>query len=226
MLKAVIFDFDGVIVDSELLHFRAFNKIAAQFNIEIPKEQYFADFLGLNDREVFEILVDNHKLTDYKDKTEQLVEQKTAVFKQLAASEGQIIDGVPDFLAMLDDNRIPMSICSGALEAEIIQILKASSLTDYFTTIVAADHVTKGKPDPQGFLLALEQLNEASHAQIQPSECIVVEDSIWGLQGARNAGMHPLAVTNTYRAETLKPAEMVVDRLSDLKISDLQALCA
>jgi len=226
MLRAVIFDFDGVIVDSELLHFRAFNLVTQQFGIEISKKSYFEDCLGLNDREVFQMLVDNNNLTEYKNRANDLVEQKTILFKELAESEGQIIPGVKEFINMLAENNIPMAICSGALEAEIIQILNAAKMNDFFKTIIAADHVTRGKPDPQGFLLALAQLNIILNTDIAPSESIVIEDSRWGLVAAKAAEMHPVAVTNTYPADMLEIAELITDDLSSLNVAQLSSLCS
>jgi len=225
MLKAVIFDFDGVIVDTEGLHLRAFNEVAAPFNIEISEKDYYGKYLGLNDREVFEILVADNRLIGCTDKIAGLVVQKTAVFKQLAATEAAVIEGVTEFLDMLKQNNIPAAICSGALESEIKLLLTGTELSGYFHVIVAAEHVTKGKPDPEGFLLALCRLNEKLNTDIKPTECIVIEDSHWGLQAAKAAGMHPLAVTNTYTAERLTLAEKIVAKLAELKIGDLRLLC-
>jgi len=225
MLKALIFDFDGVIVDSEWLHLRAFNEVAAQFNIEISEQDYYGKYLGLNDREVFEILVADNRLTGYTDKIAGLVEQKTTVFKQLAATKAAVIEGVTEFLNMLKQNNIPAAICSGALESEIKLLLTGTELAGYFHVIVAAEHVTKGKPDPEGFLLTLCRLNEKLNTDIKPAECIVIEDSHWGLQAAGAAGMHPVAVTNTYPSDRLTLAEKIVAKLAELEISDLHSLC-
>lgn len=222
MLKAVIFDFDGVIVDTERLHLRAFNEVAAQFNIEISEKDYYGGYLGLNDREVFEILIDENNLTDRPDK---LTNQKTAIFKHLAQTQAALIPGVTEFLNMLQQNNIPAAICSGALESEIKLLLAGAELAGYFHVIVAAEHVTKGKPDPEGFLLTLCRLNEKLNTDIKPAECIVIEDSQWGLQAAKAAGMHPVAVTNTYPSDRLTLAEKIVADLAELKISNLHSLC-
>jgi beta-phosphoglucomutase-like phosphatase (HAD superfamily) len=96
-----------------------------------------------------------------------------------------------------------------------------------FEIIVAADHVSKGKPSPEGFLLALQQLNETDPGQILPGECVVIEDSRWGLEAAAAAGMHTIAVANTYPADQLEPlAQMVVSQLDELTMSDLQSVSA
>lgn len=225
MLGAVIFDFDGVIVDSEKLHHRAFNEVASQFNIEITTEDYYGRHLGLTDREVFEILVADNSLNDYTARIDQLVAEKTAIFKHLAEAEAVVIDGVSDFLDMLRENNVPVAICSGALAPEIELILAGANLADYFRVIVAAEHVQRGKPDPQGFLLALQKLNDKLSRDIRPSDCVVVEDSRWGLQAAKAAGMHAVAVTNTYEPAQLAAADRIVEKLSDLRMEDLHRIC-
>lgn len=225
MLKAVIFDFDGVLVDSELLHFEAFSHILSPLGVEMSKQQYFDKYLGLSDEELVRTVNKEQKLTLSENQIEQLLQQKASVFKELAVSHASIIDGVPAFLQMLADNKIPMSVCSGALLQEIELILKGSGLRDYFEVLVSAEQVKKGKPDPEGFLLALKLLNKKTNQKIEPRDCIVIEDSRWGLEAAQNAGMHPVAVTNSYSAEQLIPADKIVENLSELALEDLQTLC-
>ena len=225
MFRAVIFDFDGVITDSEVLHFRSFNQVLAFYEYRISKEQYYRDYLGLTDADLFKALVDEGALEVDQQQLEALLEKKKVVFKKLASSEGSIITGVREFLDMLRKNDIAIGIYSGALAAEIELILNDAELRDYFEVIVAADHVTEGKPDPEGFLLAMDELNKKRSDAILPRECIVVEDAHWGLEGAKVAGMHTIAVTNSYHADDLAMSEMVVDNLSELSIDDLHQLC-
>ena len=105
-------------------------------------------------------------------------------------------------------------------------MLKPSGFADAFEVIVAADHVDKGKPDPEGYLLALSNLNADLPEKIDPSQCIVVEDSHWGLEAAGKAKMNRIAVTNTYPADQLVSfAEKTVNSLSDLTIDDLRLMC-
>ncbi len=126
---------------------------------------------------------------------------------------------------MLRRANVPMAICSGSLRSEIETILKKASLLDYFQTIVSAQDIKKGKPDPEGFLLALKQLNDRSDEQIPPNRCVVIEDSHWGLEAALAANMPTIAVTNSYDADQLTAADIVVTRLDNLTIEDLNKLC-
>lgn len=225
MLKAVIFDFDGVLVDSELLHYEAFSHILSPLNVKMSKQQYFDKYLGLSDEELIRTVNKEQKLILSESQVKQLLAEKASIFKTLAVSHASIIEGVPGFLKMLSENKIPMAVCSGALLEEIEMILKGAKLRDYFDVIVSAEQVKKGKPDPEGFLLALKLLNKESPDAIKPKDCIVIEDSHWGLEAAKAAGMHPVAVTNSYSADQLKPADTIVANIGELTLHDLQNIC-
>jgi len=225
MLRAVIFDFDGVITDSEILHFRSFNQVLAKHNFEITLKDYYRDYLGLTDLDLFDLLVEKKLLNIDPGEIADLAEQKTRVFEKLAQTNGKIIEGVRQFLGLLSKNNIPMAICSGALLAEIELTLEQAQLRSFFELIVSAEHVHRGKPHPEGFLLTLEKLNKKNNSDIKANQCIVIEDSHWGLQAAQSAKMHTIAVTNSYDADQLAMAQMTVAGLGQLTIDDLQKLC-
>jgi beta-phosphoglucomutase len=253
MLQAVIFDFDGVITDSEILHFRAFNAVLTPYGFQLTKPEYYKKYLGMSDADCFQALIAEGRLQvppervagvspadgaegvqpskrgqDARDTAliKNLGQQKTRVFEKLARTEGRIIEGVREFLNTLSAAKVPTAICSGALRAEIELILEEAGLRNYFDVIVSAEEVQRGKPDPEGFLLALEKLNEVWPEPIAPGRCVVIEDSHWGLKAAQAAGMRTVAVTNTYEATQLKQADRVVARLDELTMDDLQRICA
>jgi beta-phosphoglucomutase len=226
MLRAVIFDFDGVITDSEILHFRAFNAVLTQYGFQLTKSEYYKNYLGMSDADCFRALIAEGRLPLQEPQLKGLGQQKTRVFEQLARSEGKIIEGVREFLATLSAAQVPTAICSGALRAEIELILDEAGLRKYFDVIVSAEEVERGKPDPEGFLLALERLNDLWPDPIIAECCIVIEDSHWGLKAAHAAGMRTIAVTNTYDAAQLKQADRIVARLDELTMADLQRICA
>lgn len=225
MLGAVIFDFDGVITDSEILHFRAFNSVLASHGLELGKKEYYANYLGLSDKDCFATLIREGRLGIEPSQIESLIRKKTVVFEELARTDGKIIEGVRPFLEMLGSNSVPMAICSGALRAEIELILDDSGLRDHFKAIVSSEQVKRGKPHPEGFLLALRKLTERASSSLTARQCIVIEDSHWGLKAAKAAGMYAIAVTNTYEADQLTGADKVVDRLDRLTLPDLEQLC-
>ena len=225
MLRAVILDFDGVITDSEILHFRSLNKVLARYGFRMTKKDYYQYYLGLSDLDFFKELERKGRLQLNSRQTRQALEEKKQLYEKLAVTEGKIIEGVRSFLEMLRQNDILMAVCSGALLAEINLILEGAKLTPFFEVIVSAEQTKKGKPAPDGLLLTLQKLNKKNENPITAGQCIVIEDSRWGLEAAKAAGMHPVAVTNSYGAEQLTPAEKVVDHLSELSMNDLQQLC-
>jgi beta-phosphoglucomutase len=225
MLRAIIFDFDGVITDSEVLHLRAFNQSLVPYGIEISTKDYYTNYLGYNDFDCYKALIDNGMLKIDEQKISDIIKVKSKIFEELTKTEGRTIEGVHEFLQMLEENKIPMAICSGALLVEIEVMLQESGLRHFFAEIVSAEQVKKGKPHPEGFLLGLKKLNETCHPPIAADECIVIEDSHWGLQAGKAAGMHTVAVTNSYDAEQLTIAEKIVSHLNELTIDDLQRLC-
>lgn len=226
MLRAVIFDFDGVITDSEVLHLRSFNHVLAQYGVEISTRDYYREYLGFTDLDCFKALINKGVLKKSVEEIEILIRQKNEVFEELAQTEGKVIGGVREFLQMLSRGNISMSICSGALLAEIELVLEQARLRSFFEVIVSAEFVRRGKPSPEGFLLTLEKLNHNRQEPILPNECVVVEDSHWGLEAAVSAGMHTVAVTNSYDADELATAEKIVTTLGDLSIEALQELCS
>lgn len=232
MLGTVIFDFDGVITDSEILHFRAFNQVLRKYGIELSKEEYYKTYLGFNDADCYGLLINQGLLKKDKEQIGNLIEEKKHIYKDLAKTESKMIEGVRDFLTMLEENSVLMAICSGSLLTEVEMVLEDTGLRHLFEVIVSGEQVKKGKPDPEGFLLTLKRLNNNiisnqtdNLKHILPNECIVIEDSHWGLEAAKAAGMHTIAVTNSYGPEQLSMAEKVVNRLNELSIDDLQKLC-
>ena len=226
MLRAVIFDFDGVITDSEVLHLRAFNQSLVPYGIEISTKDYYTNYLGYSDFDCYKILIDKGLLKINEQQIGDIIKVKSKIFDELTKTEGRTIEGVHEFLQMLEENNIPMAICSGSLLVEIEIMLEESGLRHFFTEIVSAEQVKKGKPHPDGFLLSLKKLNKKSPSPIAANECIVIEDSHWGLQAGKAAGMHTIAVTNSYDAEQLSLAEKIVSHLNELTIDGLQQFCA
>ncbi|MBW8036096.1 MAG: HAD family phosphatase [Planctomycetes bacterium] len=226
MFRAVIFDFDGVIADSEPLHFEAFRLVLADRGVEIPKARYYADYLGYSDVDCIKEMNRDFDLSLDRSGCDELLRQKGVVFDKLAAKSNIIIDGAAEFIDMLGANGIVIAVCSGSLYDEIMLALKSSGFADAFETIIAADDVSAGKPDPEGYLLALKRLNGSGEQNIAADDCVVIEDSHWGLESARGAGMHTIAITNTYsESELADYAEITVAKLCDISIDNLKKLC-
>lgn len=226
MLKAVIFDFDGVICDSEYLHYRALNAVFQRYGVDVPKGVHWDKYLGYTDAENIEAVNRDYAMGLDAAGIRTIMAEKKEAFDAMARAESLVIEGVEPFVRMLMENGIDLAICSGALRSDIDLMLNGSGFADAFKVIVTADDITKGKPDPQGYRLALDKLNAFGGGDIKPLNCVVIEDSHWGLEAAATAGMHTVAVTNTYgRAELEGKAELIVDRLDLISCKMLRGLC-
>jgi len=225
LLKAIIFDFDGVISDSELLHWQSFNEVLADFGIKLARQEYFDRYLGFTDTELIEKVFAEKGIQSEPDSIKDLIARKGVVFGHLARRSGHIISGVRETVEMLRQNGLLLAICSGASKADIDVMLEGSGLEEFFSVIISADDVARGKPDPEGYLLTLAKISELFGERVSPADCVVIEDSHWGIEAGAGAGMAVVAVTNSYGPEDLGTADKVVSNLKDLRIEDFFELC-
>jgi len=220
--RAVLFDCDGVLADSEPLHLRAFQHVLAPLGITLTPEAYVADYLGFDDRDVFTEALHAAGHPASAADIEALMRRKAVGFRRILESEVRIYPGVTAFVSACAG--LPLAVVSGALREEIEIVLQRAGIRAAFTTIVAAEDVVAGKPDPEGYLRGLAALRQAV-GPIAAAECLVVEDSLAGLEAARRAGMRRLAVTNSYRADHLRDAsDLVVSTLEGLTLGSLRPL--
>jgi len=224
MLRAVIFDFNGIIVDDEPIHFKLFSKVFAEEGIDLNEEAYYARYLGFDDRGAFEAGFRDFNRPVNKPKILQLIERKASYYQEEIRNHVTIFPGVKSLVADLAQS-LPLAVASGALRNEIETILTTAGLINHFKAIVSAEDVERGKPEPDIFLKALAFLNTENGNPIQAGECVVIEDSKEGVKGARRAGMKCLAVTNSHPAELLDEADAIVKTLEAVSLEYLIGLC-
>lgn len=225
MVKAVIFDFDGVICDSEPLHYEAFKQAVAIYDFYLSKEIYYRDYVGYCDTECIENIIKDHPDQLKNADLQKILTKKGDVFAELVRTNNCIFEGVRQFIELVHSNNLEIAICSGASGRDINLMLNGSGLNKYFKFIVSEDDVENGKPHPEGYILTLSKLNQTLQEEIQPGQCVVIEDSHWGIEAAQSAKMKTIAVSNTYNPDELKTADMVVDNLAKIKMADLHRLC-
>jgi HAD superfamily hydrolase (TIGR01509 family) len=227
MLRAVIFDFNGIIVDDEPIHFQLFQKVLGEEGIELTEQAYYARYLGFDDRGAFTTGYRDHTRQLSNAKLSELIERKAAYYQQAIRNHVAIFPGVKALVAKLAQS-LPLAVASGALRNEIETILTTVGLIGHFQSIISAEDVTQGKPEPEIFLKALAALNSqrGNGSTIGAAECVVIEDSKEGLKGARRAGMKCLAVTNSHPAELLGDADAIVNSLENVSLESLTALCS
>jgi beta-phosphoglucomutase len=220
--RALVFDFDGVIADSEPLHLAAFQRTLAAEGITLTPEAYYARYLGFDDHDAIVEALRETGRPAAPDHVRALMAHKAEAFLALLRSEIRIFPGVREFVRAAAA-RVPLAIASGALRHEIELIVAHAGLADAFAALVSAEDVRAGKPSPEGFLRACDLLR-GRVPDLVPAACLVVEDSRAGVEGARRAGMRCLAVTNSHRAEELADADLVVPSLADLQWERLTSL--
>jgi beta-phosphoglucomutase len=210
---AILFDFDGVIVHSEPLHFEAFRAVAAEEKIDLTEEEYYRDLIGFDDRGAFRHLFAKHERPlDPKTMLRILTRKTEAVRTMIEDRKYSALPGVEEFVRGLWRS-YPLAICSGALREEIEAMLEGVNLRDCFTVIVAAEDVTIGKPDPQGYLLAAKQLGAQHGKSFEPADCLIIEDAPTVVSSVRQVGFPVLAVATSYPAAKLAEANYVVSSL-------------
>lgn len=226
MIRAIIFDFNGVIIDDEPLHFAAMRDALAGYDIHLTREEYWEKYLPLDDAGCLDAVCGDYGVRLSEEERAQVLRRKVDLYYQMLRSDIRLFPGAAGFIKAAA-GRYPLALASGARREEIEAALDFAGLKSCFAVIVAAEDFLRGKPHPESFLLALDRLNEALGRDIppiKPGECLVVEDSVGGVQGARAAGMLCLAVSNSYPREMLRPANRVVDSLEDVDADSLQTL--
>jgi len=225
-LQAIVFDFDGVIADSERLHLKSYQDILAPEGITISNEDYYAKYLGYDDVGVFKALGKDQGVPMDDGRVRTLIERKGERYESLAAAGEMLFPGAADFIRAAAAV-VPIAVASGALTHEIDDVLERAGLRSLFSVVVGADQTERSKPNPEPYLTAFAQLRQRSGLDLMPWRSVAIEDSKWGLMSARGADLRCVAVTNTYSAAELRSeAELVVPGLHVLTIAALDALCA
>ena len=223
-MEAVIFDFDGVIVDSEPLHFEGFARVLRRRGIELTWDAYRERYLGYDDPACFLGVCADHGVAVDEGVVAAMIAAKTAAVREVLASSVQALPGAVKLIVALRDAGVPLAICSGALRPEIEIAARRAGVLDRFLTVVAAGDVAHGKPDPAGYALALDRLRAATGRPLRASRSLAIEDSPAGIDAARGAGLRVLAVTTSYAAAALTAADRIVASLAGItpaRLADL-----
>lgn len=221
MIRAVVFDFDGVLANSEPLHFRAFRDILAGDGVTLTERAYYSRYLGYDDVGAFRAIAADANRTVDDAELARWVANKAVRLEELERGAAVLFPGAREAIARLA-HAVPIAIASGALREEIMRVLEHAQLTAYFSVVVAAGDTPASKPDPAPYRKAVELLNATANAALLPDECAAVEDSHWGLVSAKGAGLRTIAITHSYPAAELLEAELVINHLDELTFELLQ----
>jgi beta-phosphoglucomutase len=224
-VQAIIFDFDGVIANSEPLHLRAFQQALGDEGLFLSSEEYYSQYLGYDDVGVFEAMSRDRDLGWNDRHVAGLVALKGVKLQEMLNAGEVLFPGAADFVRA-SAAAVPIAIASGALRHEIDEIVGAAGLAPLFKTIVASGDTPESKPSPAPYRLAFERLRNAAGVPLEPERCVAIEDSRWGLESARGAGLRCVGVTNSYPPGELVAAELVVSGLDTLTLDMLDELVA
>ncbi|MBU3145123.1 HAD family phosphatase [Clostridium sp. CF012] len=210
MLKAVIFDMDGVIIDSEPTHMRLENEIYKKLSIEVTGDEHHS-FVGATSHYMWEVLKNKYKLNQTLD---ELIEyDRSTYFKYLNSDECEItlIDGVKELIKDLYEHGIKLAIASSSPLNVIEVIAKKFQIEEYFEVFVTGDYVSRSKPEPDIFLFASEKLG------VSPENCIVIEDSHNGVLAAKKAGMKCVGINSDAEgSQDISMADLVINSFKEV----------
>jgi len=222
-LEGVVFDFDGVIANSEPLHLRVFQILLSEEGLPFAAREYYERYLGLDDVAIFQALARERGLDIGGGRLQALIDRKTEAFVRLVHDRDVLFPGAAGCVRAVAA-AVPVAIASGALLHEITGILDRADLLALVPVIVAAGDTARAKPAPDPFLRAVDLLSERSGRRLAPSRVVALEDSPPGLQAARQAGLRTLGLATSYPAAALHDADHVLPDISQVTVTLLDSL--
>lgn len=230
MLKAVLFDFNGVIINDELLHQQLIEQIIVEENLRPSPGEFRQICLGRSDRACLNDLLSNRGRVLSESYLTQLVNRKTQAYQnQLKQLEKlPLYPGLDDLIFQLRARDLKLAVVCEAIGKEVELVLQRTALAEYFKLIVGADDVITSTPAPNRYLLAVERFNQLDPGlNLQPFECLAIQDTPVGIEAAHSTGMQVVGVANTYPFHMLQRlADWTVDYLCDLELERVEQVYA
>lgn len=227
MARAVLFDFNGVLVDDEPLHLELFQRVLADEGIDLTGEDYWAELVGMDDRGVFASVLGGAGRPPDETHLVRLIARKSSYYQERIRRQGYpFYPGARELIDGLARAGLDLVVVSGALREEVEGALRQAGFRDRFKALVTAEDVAASKPDPAGYRLGMEALNTLPPLPARlhhPHETVAVEDTPAGIAAAQGAGLATIGVAHTYPAPELGNADRVVAKIADLTADDLLA---
>ncbi|MBD2394437.1 HAD family phosphatase [Cyanobacterium aponinum FACHB-4101] len=222
VLKAILFDFNGVIVNDEIIHQKLIDELLLRENLPPSGNQYQKFCLGRSDRACIKDILEARGRVIGEEYLDKLIQRKAQDYRRILEEMEKLpsCDRITEFILSLQSRHLSLGIITGALRTETEYILEKMNIRQYFSVIVAGDDIKTSKPSGDGYLLAVEKLNQQNPSlELKPSECLVIEDTPAGIEAGKNAGMAVVGVANTYPLHLLqRQANWCVDNLMQLDL--------
>lgn len=230
MLKAVLFDFNGVIINDEPLHDNLLEKILLEENLRAKPGEFWEVCLGRSDRACITELLNRRGRVVTEEQLTAIIARKSRYYQAELEKIEKLptYPGLEDFIYQIRSAHLPMAVVSGAMRGEIELVLRRLHLADYFSAIVSGDDITTSKPEPDGYLLAVDKLNEKlPDLHLKPEECLVIEDTFPGIEAAKRAGMKVVGLATTYPFHMMqRQSNWAVDYFTDLELDRIKRVFA
>lgn len=227
-LKAILFDFNGVIINDETIHRQLIDDILVQENLRPSGNEYPELCLGRNDYECLEEILYQRGRVVNREYLDKLIHQKSEAYQAYINQMEKlpIYEDVIEFIIKIQasNSNCLLGLVTGALAQEAELILTKANIRQYFSVIVGGDEVENGKPAPEGYMLALQRLNQQyPDLELKPSECLIIEDTPVGIEAGQNADIQVVGIANTYPFHMLhRQADWCVDSLKDLDLEYIE----
>ena len=229
-LKAVLFDFNGVIINDEAIHENIIDKLMLDENLQLKRGEFREICLGRSDRTYITELLKRRGRYLTETYLDRLLLGKTQAYQEKIDSLETlpVYDGLAEFIDKIRVSGLKMAVVSGAMRSDIELVLERSGLAANFELIVAGDDFMASKPEPDCYLLAVARLNEKyPDFHLQPIECLALEDTFSGIEAAKKAGIQVAGVTHTYPFHMIqRQANWTVDYFADLELDRVSELCS
>jgi len=218
-VDALFFDCDGVLVNTEPIHYRAFLKVLSPYGVYFDYETYVERYIGFDDRDAFKAIRHHYHLPFSESDIPELVQQKNANLIQEVSRGVDTFDGVMPFVRSVHEAGVPLGLVSGSLRQEVETFLGWLGILDFFSVFVTAEDVERSKPHPESYEKAIFRMSHYLHRKLAPSRCVAFEDTPAGVESAKVAGMVVIAVEHSFAAEDLNKADLVIPSFKGMNFS-------
>lgn len=212
---AVIFDLDGTLIDNNSYHIKAWQKFYKKRNRILTEEEYKKHFNGKTNADVLAYVFDQPLTLQQKD---NYTNEKEDLYRKIYEPDIKPVKGLLNLLNQLEEANIPMAIATSGIEVNINYMFKHIPIKHFFKEVINSTHIKKGKPDPEIYFITAKKLN------VSPENCVVFEDSVAGIQSAKDAGMKVIAIATTHTPTELKLADKLIYDYDEISLTDIYEL--